>query len=139
MRSLIVLSILALLSALYAVPAGAGPALAEKPSVKMMPPVVVKTVPQSGATAVDAKLKEIKVTFSKDMKTKKMWSFVQISKETFPKVGTPKFVDKRTIVLPVTLQPKKTYVMWINLGKNNSFRDTNDHSAVPYLLVFETK
>ena len=130
MRSLIILSILALLSC---------PALAEKPSVKVMPPVVVKTVPQSGATAVDAKLKEIKVTFSKDMKTKNMWSFVQISKETFPKVGKPKYVDKRTIVLPVTLQPKKTYVMWINLGKNNSFRDVDNHSAVPYLLVFETK
>ena len=130
MRSLIVLSILVLLS---------GPALAKQPSVKAMPPVVVKTVPQSGETAVDAKLKEIKVTFSKDMKTKQMWSFVQISKETFPKVGTPKYVDKRTIVLPVTLQPGKTYVIWINSGKNNSFRDAGNNPAVPYLLVFETK
>jgi hypothetical protein len=96
-------------------------------------------VPVSGATAVDAKLKEIKVTFSKDMKTKKMWSFVQFSKDTFPKVGEPKYKDKRTIVLPVTLQPKKTYVIWINSGKHNSFRDTSGNPAVPYLLVFETK
>jgi hypothetical protein len=130
MRALVVLSILALLST---------PALAGKPSVKTMPPVVVKTVPVSGDAAVDAKLKEIKVTFSKDMQTKKMWSFVQVSKDTFPKAGDPKYIDKRTIVLPVTLQPKKTYVIWINLGKNNSFRDTSGNSAVPYLLVFETK
>jgi len=75
MRSLIVLSLVTLLAC---------PALAEKPSVKSMPPVVVKTVPQSGATAVDAKLKEIKVTFSKDMITKKMWSFVRISKDSYP-------------------------------------------------------
>jgi hypothetical protein len=130
MRSLVVLSILGLL---------AGPALAGKPSVKSMPPVVVKTVPASGDTAVDAKLKEIKVTFSKDMKTKKMWSFVQVSKDTFPKIGDPKYVDKRTIVLPVTLQPQKTYIIWINSGKFNAFRDVDNHPAVPYLLVFETK
>jgi hypothetical protein len=73
------------------------------------------------------------------MKTKKMWSFVQVSKDTFPKVGTPKYTDKRTIVLPVTLQPKKTYVIWINSGKINSFRDVSNNPAVPYLLVFETK
>ncbi len=130
MRSLVVLSILALLSC---------PALAKKPSVKSMPPVVVMTVPQSGETAVDAKLKEIKVTFSKDMKTKEMWSFVQISKDTFPEVGEPKYVDKRTIVLPVTLQPGKTYIIWINSGKFNAFRDVDNHPAIPYLLVFETK
>ena len=130
MRSLVILSILAMLCA---------PALAGKPSVKSMPPVVVKTVPVSGATAVDAKLKEIKVTFSKDMQTKKMWSFVQFSKDTFPKVGEPKYKDKRTIVLPVTLQAKKTYAIWINSGKHNSFRDTSGNPAVPYLLVFETR
>jgi hypothetical protein len=130
MRHLIVLSILSMLSA---------PALAGKPSVKTMPPVVVKTVPASGETSVDAKLKEIKVTFSKDMKTKKMWSFVQSSPDTFPKTGTPKYTDKRTIVLPVTLQPKKTYVIWINSGKHNSFRDVSNNPAVPYLLVFETR
>ena len=131
MRSLMALSILALLSS---------PALAKKPTVKSMPPVVVMTVPQSGETAVDAGLKEIKVTFSKDMQTKKMWSFVQISKDTFPqKAGEPKYVDNRTIVLPVKLQPQKTYVVWINSGKFNAFRDVDNHPAVPYLLVFETK
>jgi len=124
------MSILAVLSA---------PALAGTPSVKTMPPVVVKTVPVSGDAAVDAKLKEIKVTFSKDMLTKKMWSFVKVADETFPKAGDPKYIDKRTIVLPVTLQSKKTYVIWINLGKHNAFRDTSNNPAVPYLLVFETR
>ena len=37
------------------------------PSVANMPPVVVKTVPQSGDTEVDAGLTEILVTFSKDI------------------------------------------------------------------------
>jgi len=130
MRYLVVMSILAVLSA---------PALAGTPSVKTMPPVVVKTVPVSGDAAVDPKLKEIKVTFSKDMQTKKMWSFVKVAEETFPETGEPKYIDKRTIVLPVTLQPKKTYVIWINMGKYNAFRDTTGNPAVPYLLVFETR
>src|ERR1700693_3461350 len=36
-------------------------------SIKTMPPSVIKTVPQAGATEVDPGLKEVTVTFSKDM------------------------------------------------------------------------
>ncbi|HQL78393.1 MAG TPA: Ig-like domain-containing protein [Verrucomicrobiota bacterium] len=110
-------------------------------SVKSMPPSVVKTVPPSGDTAVDAALGAISVTFSKDMKTDRMWSFCQISNETFPqKAGEVHYLsDKRTCVMPVKLEPGKTYVIWINRGQYNSFRDTANNPAVPYLLVFETK
>ncbi len=38
-----------------------------KVSVQNMPPVVVKTEPQSGDTKVDSSVKEIRVTFSKKM------------------------------------------------------------------------
>lgn len=110
-------------------------------SVKAMPPSVVKTVPQAGDTAVDPALKEIKVTFSKDMLTDRMWAFCQISKETYPETaGKIHYLeDKRTCVMPVKLQPGKTYVIWINRGQFNSFRDTDNHPSVPYLLVFETR
>jgi hypothetical protein len=112
-----------------------------KPSVRTSPPVVVKTVPRAGDTAVDSKTTEIRATFSKDMKTNKMWSFVQESKATFPvSTGKPRYLaDKRTIVLPVKLQPGNTYIVWFNKGKFNAFRDAQGHPAVPYLLVFETK
>ncbi len=110
------------------------------PSVASMPPVVVKTVPSSGDTAVDPALKQIEVTFSKDMITDRMWSFVQVSDDTFPKGGTPEYkADGRTIVLPVTLEPGKPYVIWINSEKFNAFRDQGNKPAVPYLLVFETR
>ena len=109
-------------------------------SVQTMPPSVVKTVPQAGDTEVDPSLKEITVTFSKDMLTDRMWAVCQISKDTFPKTGKDihYLKDKRTCVVPVTLEPEKTYVLWFNRGKFNSFRGTKNSPAVPYLLVFRT-
>lgn len=110
-------------------------------SVKSMPPVVIKTFPVAGDTQVDPALKEIRVTFSKNMMTNNQWSWVMMSKETFPEIsGDIKFLsDKRTNVLPVKLKPGKTYVIWLNQGKYNYFKDENGQSAVPYLLVFQTR
>jgi len=110
-------------------------------SVKTMPPVVVRTVPQAGSTAVDAaKTQEIRVSFSKDMMDKS-WSWSQISDETFPKVtGKPRYdKDRRTCILPVKLDAGKTYVLWLNSEKFTNFKDADGKPAVPYLLVFETK
>ena len=113
----------------------------ENVTVKSMPPSVVKTIPQAGDTAVDPATKEIQVTFSKDMLTDRMWAVVQTSKTTFPTIdGKIRYLDdKRTCVVPVKLEPGKTYVLWFNQGRFNSFRDTDNNPAVPYLLVFQTK
>jgi RNA polymerase sigma-70 factor (ECF subfamily) len=113
----------------------------DKPvTVQSMPPSVVKTVPQAGDTAVDPALKEISVTFSKDMLTDRMWSICQISDETFPEgAGKVHYADNRTCVFPVKLQPGKTYVLWFNRAQFCSFRDTAHIPAVPYLLVFQAK
>jgi hypothetical protein len=115
-------------------------ALADDVTLEAVPPVVVKTVPEAGAAEVDAKLTEIKVTFSKDMRDGS-WSWSPLSKESFPKLdGKPKFLaDKRTCVLLVKLEPGKTYAMWVNSEKFGNFKDADGRSAVPYLLVFRTK
>ncbi len=47
-------------------------------NVVTMPPVVIKTFPVAGDTEVDQDIKEVRVTFSKNMRTEKMWSFVKI-------------------------------------------------------------
>ena len=106
-----------------------------------MPPSVVSTIPQCGDTAVDPGLKEIRVTFSKDMITERQWAICQVSDDTFPEMdGDIHYLDdKRTCVFPVKLQPGKTYVLWFNRAKFNSFRDTANNPAVPYMLVFETR
>ena len=122
--------------------AGVGVAQAEtEMSVSAMPPVVVKTSPKAGDTAVDPSLKEIHVTFSKDMMTHNMWSWVMVSQESFPKIiGDVHYLkDKRTCVAPVKLEPGKTYAIWFNSVKHNAFRDVNNNPAVPYLLEFKTK
>ncbi len=110
-------------------------------SVKSLPPSVVKTTPQCGDTAVDAKAtKQITVTFSKVM-TDGSWSWSQLSKETFPAlVGKPRYLpDKKTCVVDVKLEPQKTYVIWLNSYKFGNFKDAEGNSSVPYLLAFETK
>lgn len=118
----------------------AAPAGAEPISVDLMPPVVVKTSPQAGARSVDPSLKEVRVTFSKVMQTREMWSFVKASADSFPEVaGEPRYLgDQRTIVLPVKLTPGRSYAMWINSAEHDAFRDRGHNPAVPYLLVFET-
>jgi RNA polymerase sigma-70 factor (ECF subfamily) len=108
--------------------------------VKTAPPVVVATEPRAGADDVDPGLTEIKVTFSKDMQNGN-WAFAQLSKETFPQTkGKPKYLDdKRTCVLPVKLEPGKTYVIALNRPPYDSFTDGEGRKALQYLLVFETK
>lgn len=114
--------------------------LAGDVTLQSVPPVVVKTVPEAGAADVDPKLAEIKVTFSKDMQDG-TWSWAILSKESFPAMdGNPKYLkDKRTCVLPVKLEPEKTYAIWVNSDKLGNFKDAGGRSAVPYLLVFKTK
>jgi RNA polymerase sigma-70 factor (ECF subfamily) len=115
-------------------------ARADDVTPESFPPVVVKTVPEAGTADVDPKLTEIKVTFSKDM-LDGSWSWVTHMKASFPKEdGKPKYLaDKRTCVLPVKLEPGKTYALWLNSDKLGNFKDTDGRPAVPYLLVFKTK
>ena len=110
-------------------------------SVETMPPSVVETFPRGGDTHVDPSISEIRVTFSKDMMTENMWSWVMVSKETFPKITGPVgyLADKRTCAAPVELAPGRTYAIWFNSQQHNAFRDAGGRPATPYLLVFQTK
>ena len=112
---------------------------AQEVTIEAAPPVVVKTVPEAGLADVDPKTAEIKVTFSKVMQDG-TWSWSTVSKDSFPKIdGAPKYLaDRRTCVLPVKLEPGKTYAIWLNSQKFGNFKDTGGRAAVPYLLVFRT-
>jgi hypothetical protein len=118
----------------------ASAAFADDVTLDSVPAVVAKSVPEAGASDVDPKTSEIKVTFSKDMMDG-TWSWATQSKESFPNVvGKPKYLsDKRTCVLTVKLEADKTYAIWINHENFGNFKDTDGQSSLPYLLVFKTK
>lgn len=105
-----------------------------------LPPVVVKTFPESGAKDVAPGVVEIRVTFSKAMKDQS-WSWSSAWKDSTPlSDGPPKYeVDQKTCVLKVKLDPNKTYGFWLNSEKFHGFQDQSGKAAVPYLLVFKTK
>ena len=104
------------------------------------PPVIIKTEPTAGSKDVDPDLKELKITFSKEMKDG-VWSWAQMSDDTFPKTtGKPHYeADHRTCVLPVKLEPGKTYILLLNKPPYTSFMDPERRQAIEYWLVFETK
>lgn len=109
-------------------------------SIESMPPVVVKTVPESGAKDVAPGTVDIKVTFSKDM-TDQSWSWSTAWQNSTPQLlGKPRYErDQRTCVLKVKLEPNKTYAWWLNSANFKNFKDQQGHPAVPYLLVFQTR
>jgi hypothetical protein len=108
--------------------------------IDSMPPVVVKTVPEAGATNVSSGTIEIKVTFSKEM-ADGSWSWIEPWKGANGTVlGKPKYEsDQKTCVLKVKVEANKTYAFWLNRGQFQNFRDQKNHPAVPYLLSFQTR
>jgi hypothetical protein len=113
---------------------------ATTPTVESVAPVVVKTVPEAGSKDVAAGAVEIKVTFSKEM-ADGSWSWASAWKDSTPEViGKPRYeADQKTCVLKVKLEPGKTYGYWINSQSFKNFKDRQGRSAVPYMLVFQTK
>jgi hypothetical protein len=109
-----------------------------------VPPVVIQTVPPSGAAEVDPALTELRATFSKPMQDGS-WSWCRWAdgkEENFPRIaGSARYLeDGRTCVLPVKLQPGRTYALWLNHRDSaRNFKDADGQAAVPYLLIFETR
>jgi RNA polymerase sigma factor (sigma-70 family) len=105
-----------------------------------LPPVVISVDPPLGAVDVDPGLREIRVTFSKEMNDRS-WSWTEGTTYAVPKTdGEIHFAtDQRTCVMPVKLEPGKTYALGINSERFHGFRDQRGQPALPYLVVFRTK
>ncbi len=116
------------------------PQLGRAQDINSMAPVVVKTVPEAGSKDVSPGEVEIKVQFSKEMMDQS-WSWSTAWKDSTPEfIGKPKYdAAHKTCVVKVKLEPNKTYGFWLNSQNFHGFKDTQGHSAVPYLFVFQTK
>jgi len=119
---------------------GLGSQVIRAQSIESMPPVVVKTVPESGAKDVAPGEFELRVTFSKPM-ADQSWSWSTAWQNSTPaSVDKPKYEsDHKTCVMKVQLEPNKTYAFWLNSQNFHGFRDQQNHAAVPYLFIFKTK
>ncbi len=103
-------------------------------------PVVVETFPASGTRGVPPGEMKIRVRFSKDMTTNS-WSWTPAWDNSEAEVIKQQYYldDKRTFIMPVRLEPGRTYGMWLNSDKFEGFTDNTGRPAVPYLLIFQTK
>jgi RNA polymerase sigma factor (sigma-70 family) len=105
------------------------------------PAFVVETEPKLGDPDVDpSKVKEIRVTFSKPMMDK-TWSWTSGNVYAFPEDAGPihYLADMRTCVMPAKLAPGKTYVIGINGGRFNNFKDKDGKPSLPYTIAFRTR
>jgi RNA polymerase sigma-70 factor (ECF subfamily) len=104
------------------------------------PPVVLGVVPELGAVNVDPGLREVRVTFSKKMMDRS-WSLTEGTRYSVPKVDGEIHYDsdQRTCVIPVRLEPGKTYVWGVNSPRFQNFKDTDGRPALPYFIVFRTR
>ena len=99
--------------------------------------VVIKTDPEPGAL-VDPFLGTIRVTFSTQMRPG--WSYVTAAEGEFPEIiGKPELSpDKKTYTIRVSLEPNRTYALWLNSSKFRNFTGVSSKQAVPYFLSFRT-
>ena len=101
-------------------------------------PRPIKIFPQIGATDVDPGIKEISATFDRDMNTDSFsWCG---GGPNFPKAtGKPKWIDRRTCVLPVELEVGRAYRLALNWGRFQGFRSADGLPAVPTAVYFCTR
>jgi len=102
------------------------------------PPRVVSMSPPDGAVDVDAATSELRVTFDRAMD--EGWSWVTEERESFPEAVGKAYMtpDWRTAVMPVRLEPGRTYVVWLNRGQYNYFRDRAGVELEPVRWSFST-
>ncbi|MCE5341728.1 MAG: tetratricopeptide repeat protein [Planctomycetaceae bacterium] len=103
-------------------------------------PTVVDSFPKAYSNDIDPATKEISVTFDEDM-FQHGWSWCRTGPlSDYPTVlGNPKWRDNRTCVLPVKVEPARSYLVIINYAPYESFKNTDMIPAKTYAIVFATK
>jgi hypothetical protein len=102
------------------------------------PPQVVSASPDDGARDVDPATRELRVTFDQDMDQRGI-SIVG-GGPTFPAEpeARPRWLDARTIVMPLNLGPNQDYQLSINSARFQNFKNTEGRPATPYPIRFRT-
>jgi hypothetical protein len=119
-------------------------ASADKPRPAAQPrtswPTIVTTKPEIGATDVDPAIKEIAVTFDRDMDTGGFsWTGGGPTFPSSPAGAGATWVNPRTCVLPVQLNRGSFYRVGINSSSHQNFRSAAGVPAETAAIFFATK
>lgn len=99
-------------------------------------PVIVSTVPEIGSSAVHPDTTELRVTFDQDMAGGFSWTG---GGDAYPEIAAkPSWIDRRTCVLPVKLQPGKFYRVGINAPSFQNFKSADGMPVKPTAFWFVT-
>lgn len=109
------------------------------PTHERSAPRVVALDPPQGATDVDPSTVLLRATFDRPMEAS--WSWVTEGRESFPPTTGDAYFepDARTAALPVKLEPGRSYVVWLNSGEFQLFRDLEGTAAEPLRWTFTTR
>jgi RNA polymerase sigma-70 factor (ECF subfamily) len=103
------------------------------------PPHIISTSPKTGATDIDPALKEVTVTFDRDMDGGMSWTGGGSSFPKSPEGADAHWKsDKRTCILPVKLQPGHFYRVGINAPSYHNFRAEDGTPVTPSAITFRT-
>ena len=103
-------------------------------------PVIESSEPKIGATDVDPNLKEISVTFDRDMSTGGYsWTGGGEFFPPSPAGANPVWKDRRTCVLPVELKRGAFYRVGINASSYHNFKSEIGVPAETAAIYFATK
>lgn len=110
-----------------------------KPDQQTTPyPQIVETEPKIGATEVATSLKELRVSFDRDMSKGMSWTG---GPPLFPATDDTRkaqWIDARTCILPVKLERGKFYRIGINSKSHRNFAATDGTPTPPTAIYFAT-
>jgi len=101
-------------------------------------PLLIETSPKLGETGVSADLKEIRVTFDRDMGKGMSWTGGGAHVPDADPSRQPRWITARTCVLPVKLAPGSFYRVGINSTNHQNFRSGRGIAAPPAAVYFTT-
>jgi RNA polymerase sigma-70 factor (ECF subfamily) len=101
------------------------------------PPKVLHASPDRADTGIDPAVTHLTVVFDQDMDVH--GQSICGSGPTYPGAGTPTWTDARTLVLPIKLEPGRTYALSINCPAAVNSRSVHGEPAEVYPITFATR
>ncbi|MFA6401184.1 MAG: hypothetical protein WCX31_06105 [Salinivirgaceae bacterium] len=99
-------------------------------------PKIVSTNPNFGDCNVNPEIREIIVKFDQEMAT----GMSIVDTKDMPKVtDKPKWIDSKTLSIPVELHQNRLYTLAFNNSRFDNFRNLNGVPMNPDELIFKTK